>query len=137
MTITNLSEIKLRIKDINADIPKLVSQAVRKITLDIDRNLTLATPVDTGRARANWQVTISKPASGVIDFDGGGDNNANKSAASAYSTNQTITALSAKMPEYPIVYITNNLDYIQRLNNGTSEQAPANFVETSIQAVKL
>ena len=35
---------------------------VSKVTLDVDRNLKLATPVDTGEARSGWTATTpTKP----------------------------------------------------------------------------
>ena len=34
------------------------------------------------------------------------------------------------------VYISNNLPYIQRLNDGYSQQAPENFVESAVQVAE-
>ena len=47
------------------------------------------------------------------------------------------TALVSGVKAGDTVYISNNLEYIQALNEGHSQQAPAGFVEKAVQAVKV
>mgnify|MGYP003651438120 CR=1 FL=1 len=43
--------------ELNAEVNKLA----RATTLNILKGVVLATPRDTGRAKGNWQVSISRP----------------------------------------------------------------------------
>lgn len=44
------------------NLEKMVQDAATKLTLDVDRNLKLVTPVDTGEARGGWTATTpTKP----------------------------------------------------------------------------
>jgi hypothetical protein len=105
---------------------QLVSQYVRRFTLGFLRRVVLASPVDTGRFRGNWQVDIGsmegpKGETGREDRSGG----------------QTIASGLAEIAGHrafePVV-IVNNVPYAARLNDGWSRQAPAGFVEAAIDA---
>ncbi len=52
-------------------------------------------------------------------------------ASAAETINQARAVLATKKPGQKI-YITNNLPYIRRLNDGYSKQAPAGFVERAV-----
>ena len=98
-------------------------QAIKKIALDVDKSVVLATPVDTGRARANWQASINSPIDTV-------------SSDSDSSGGKTISQAQAAIATYrsgDTIHITNNLPYIKRLNEGWSKQAPAGFVDKAVQ----
>ncbi len=104
----------------SADISKFAKKTglnadkvVKKVVLDLTRSVVKRTPVDTGRARAAWQVGKSLPSklpssSGPTDKTG---QMANRSAR--------VEAASIKAGD--IVYIANNVDYIIPLEYGSSE----------------
>lgn len=96
---------------------------VRRCALATDAAVVIATPVDTGRARSNWQVELGQPASGVLE-------STDKSGQGAISQGKEAIA---KYKSGTSVNITNNLPYIERLNDGWSAQAPAGFVEKAVQ----
>lgn len=99
---------------------------IRKISLEALRRVVLKTPVDTGRARANWQLTTGSPAEGVIDAkDKQGAKTLRKGANEV-----------AKIKGTPVVYITNNVDYIEVLEQGSSSQAPQGMVAVTISELK-
>lgn len=106
-------------KRVEAAPPKVVKQA----SLQILTNITLATPVDTGRARSNWIVSINRPSQLIRPeiLTAGASVNAGAS--------QIKQAVAGKS-----VWIQNNLPYINRLNGGWSQRAPAGFVERAIKA---
>lgn len=116
-------------KDMKAKADRVADNAdrlVRRCALAIDAAVVLATPVDTGRARANWQVEIGAVPTGVVEPT-------DKSGASAINkAKDTIASYNGNAADKS-VYITNNLPYIERLNDGWSAQAPAGFVETAVQ----
>jgi hypothetical protein len=106
---------------------------VRRVALAVDSTVVLATPVDTGRARSNWQAELNAPADGVIDAyaDGKG---ASTAGANATAAMQQAAAVIATHKSGDSIHLTNNLPYIGRLNDGWSAQAPAGFVEQAVHA---
>jgi hypothetical protein len=116
---------------IKADLDKAYQKKVVEVAEDKMRQAGLIlfgeivnnTPVDTGRARGNWNIEINAVDDSITDEIDPNGNNANIKALSAiqrYKLNDYIT-------------ISNHLPYIERLNNGYSSQAPAGMVEPSIQ----
>jgi len=100
---------------------KLTENVVKKTVIDIDRELVLQTPVDTGRAQSNWLPSIGTPRSDTIEI--GGAPSAAETIKS-YKINQT-------------AFIANNLPYIQRLNEGySSQQATPSWVDGIVMANK-
>jgi len=84
------------------------------------------TPVDTGWASANWWLSTGTPAT---DNTGKYDS----SAVTARSAHNGTTDIFAWTPNKGPIYITNNVAYITRLNNGYSKQAPAGYVDNAVQ----
>lgn len=93
MSEINTSEFMAAFDRWVARTEQSAEQAFRALVLDIFRNIQIRTPVDTGRARGNWQV----------EFNG----------------SQEAT-------------IYNNLPYIERLENGWSQQAPTGMVRITL-----
>ena len=106
----------------DCDIPALAKQLQvdadlikRKIALDIFARLLAVTPVDTGRARAGWSVDTRHGS--FVPPKG----------AEAYSPQSPVIPKNA-----PVIVIYNNVGYIGALNDGTSTQAPKQFVEIEV-----
>ena len=96
----------------------------RKIALEIYRELIETTPVDTGRAKAGWNMgpmlTNNVPPK---DKSGYG-----------YDVNSNVDPSMAPQGA-DIIYLYNNVEYIGRLNAGSSTQAPREFVQIAIDKV--
>lgn len=107
-------------------LEKNVQKLMRKLALSVDTTVVMSTPVDTGRAAANWQLTFSEPAAGVLPVP----------SAKELSSRENITSASELLRSYAgqEIHIANNLPYIRRLNEGWSDQAPAGFVEACMAA---
>jgi len=120
------SEFKIRIDDIANKLEKNGVELVKKVALAVDQAVVLSTPVDTGRARSNWLVSVDNPEERTVETYG------ESSASKAIS--QGSSEINSFGESNKAIYITNNLPYIQRLNDGYSAQAPAGFVEKSLQA---
>jgi hypothetical protein len=122
-----LGELDGDMKKTGKRVAENADRLVRRCALAVDAAVVLATPVDTGRARSNWQVEVGSPASGTIDsgFDKGGGSaiSQGKDAIESYKGESNKAG----------IFITNNLPYIERLNDGWSAQAPAGFVEKAMQ----
>lgn len=99
----------------------------RKVCLDLTTDIVKGTPVDTGRARANWQGGVNAiPQSTLNGSDKIGDG--------------TIAKASAKIAQSygKVYYLANNLPYIYRLEFvGWSKQAPTGWVRAAVDRVKL
>jgi hypothetical protein len=111
-----------------------LDEIARRVAFDLFRNVILETPVDKGGARANWQPSIGSPATGTIDAT-------DKSGA---ATIAKVQAKIASMDAGDIIYLTNNLPYIVKLEeggypdgplivNGFSRKAPAGMVAVTVQ----
>lgn len=98
--------------------------SMRKIAIEVFRRIILGTPVRSGRARGNWQASISSPKLTSIDA-------LDKTGQVTISRMRSEVASWNPEDELP-AFITNNLPYIKRLNEGWSKQAPANFIEQVI-----
>lgn len=95
-----------------------VDRLVRAVALDVTKAIVLRTPVDTGRARGNWQVTLGTPSS---------ETGTKLDPAGAMAQAKALTALAGYTPGAS-VFIVNNLPYIVRLEYGSSAQAPGGMV---------
>lgn len=113
-----INRIGLRVAD-NAD------RMVRRVAIAVDAAVVLATPVDTGRARANWQAGIGAAPAGVLPAPASPAGGAQRSIDETRATADMYRGQGA-------IHITNNLAYIGKLNEGTSAQAPAGFVEEAV-----
>ena len=118
----DLANFSNRISRVGDDVEDGTDRVVRQAAVAVNQTVTLATPVDTGRARANWQVGIGAP---VLEATEDTDKNGN----ATINRNNGKIALRQKRQT---VYISNNVPYIGRLNAGSSAQAPAGFVEEAV-----
>lgn len=99
-------------------LTRTVEMAVKALTLEIDARLRRATPVDTGHARANWVPSIGAPHTGEVQGNGAHESGVARIVA-------------FKLGDGP-TFISNNVPYLGRLNDGHSKQAPSGFIERAI-----
>ncbi len=98
------------------------NKTVVKAALLINQAVVSGTPVDTGQARGGWLVGINSAPSEVseeLDPSGGATISRNESKIRRVRGDQT-------------VHIVNNVGHIGFLNDGSSSQAPAGFVEAAV-----
>lgn len=101
-------------------IRRHLEDACKALVLEIDKELLRVTPVDTGHARANWIPSVGTPH---LEEVGGTSSATHDSGVSA--------VLSFKLGG-GVLYISNVVPYIMRLNYGHSTQAPRLFIEASV-----
>ncbi len=109
----NLGALNARLKEIGKDLtPTMVSRVQRKIVLDVLGGVIKRTPVDTGRARGGWQVSVGTPSSSPTQPEQGavGD-----PAGKAFSQG---AAKASTIPPFSIAYINNNVAYVGVLDQG-------------------
>ena len=108
----SMAEIVLRVNS-------QVDAQIRAVTIGLFSSVIKMTPVDTGRAKGNWQCTITNPATEVINRNGEG---------------AALGEVLSVVPQHAgnKVFLSNNLPYIERLEYGYSNQAPSGMVRISI-----
>lgn len=123
-------EIEYCIRNRSADLLKMAA-------IEFFRQAIIATPVDTGRARMGWNATINEPSNEVPAPAPEGHKGKSKGGSEYYpmpkitaSLVQGVVKISDK------IFITNRVPYIGKLNAGSSEQAPARFVERAAERVQ-
>ena len=105
-----------------------VEKRVRKAALAADQVAVLATPVDTGRARANWRVGIGTNPAG---YD---DEATDKSGSSTIAEGQGV--IERWKSGQGSIFISNNVPYIIPLDEGSSAQAPSGMSAAAVQAAR-
>lgn len=99
-------------------------QLMKMASIEFFRQVIIATPVDTGRARFGWYITVNTPSEEVPPMGQYSIPN-----VESHSKVGTFTVKDR-------LFITNNVPYITKLNAGSSKQAPAKFVEKAAERVQ-
>lgn len=103
-----------------------VALVMRMATVEFYRQVIISTPVDTGRARHGWNISVGAPSNTVPPEGKYSLPNINE-----HGLETTVTVTPDK-----VIYITNRVPYIEDLNKGSSQQAPARFVELAAGRVQ-
>lgn len=113
-------------------LPEQVVTLHRFVSLDLLRRVVLKSPVDSGRYRGAWSVSLTVPDAQPLSA----------SAADRVSPigpeqiiSNAITELQALQP-YSIIWLSNRMPYALRIENGWSGQAPAGVLAVSIAEVE-
>lgn len=125
---SNIGEFNIALdRFLGRQIPEVAVAAHKKLSLDALTGVVRKSPVDTGRFRGNWHLSLlptAAPTNTVDRLPRGSD-------PSGDSVVRGLSALSA-LPPYSITYLANNLPYAQRLENGWSDQAPQGMVALTV-----
>lgn len=106
----------MNLKDIQKFVDKKYKPGYEKVVraglIATSSAIIKATPVDTGRARANWFPSIGTIKHGT----------------------STLTEVITTIEDAPgkVFYLTNNLPYIKPLEFGSSKQAPQGMVRVAV-----
>tara|TARA_B100001250_G_C19678722_1_gene734865 strand:+ start:421 stop:822 length:402 start_codon:yes stop_codon:yes gene_type:complete len=122
----NAKTFNISLDDFEGETLEAVHKKKRLIGLKVLRGVVLKTPVDTGRARANWQLSINVPKTDVV--------NSKQKAGTKAITDGNRKLKLMKLGED--VYITNNLPYIGVLERGHSKQAPRGMVALTLAEIE-
>lgn len=144
---SNLPQFIAGLNNFEVQVRGETGKTVRQLALVIDRELVRRTPVGNpelwaanagkkrgdrgfvgrdytgGRARANWLPSLEVPSDEVVDQP-------DPTGAGAIAKMAQVTS---KFRLGQRIIVSNNLNYIQRLNEGHSRQAPPQYVQAAIQ----
>jgi len=131
--MSDLKRFGKRIDKLSNEMIIKIEKVQRAVALVVVSDLILNTPVDEGRARSNWQASLGKPEKGKVDaFNEGKKLGIGEISNATAAIDEANRIIAGHLPSQDI-YITNNLKYIGLLNDGSSEQQPALFVERAIK----
>lgn len=100
-----------------------ITSAMKIGIVEALRQVTISTPVDTGRARWGWFLSVKVPSTETPP----------EGKYGVPKINERMQAINENFTVSDTLYLTNNVPYVPDLNNGTSKQAPARFVERSAE----
>lgn len=138
MPVVRLRRLERALRKVERkDLPRVVKQARDRIAMEVLSGVVLMTPVDTGRARANWLtgegVPVTIPTESV-----------DKAGGSTISDGEAVISGAAPFSK---IWLTNNLPYIgvlehggypgdgPKTSGGYSIQAPQGMVAVTIARV--
>ncbi|MBJ2345577.1 MULTISPECIES: HK97 gp10 family phage protein [Pseudomonas] len=108
----------LQLAEFAKQAQEAVDASLREIIIEIGNSLIRMSPVDTGRFRGNWQMSIDAPPEGTL--------------GALDPTGATATARIAEGSIFfragTTAFIVNNLPYAIPLEYGHSDQAPGGMV---------
>jgi hypothetical protein len=114
----------IRVGDIGDYCNQQMEKLLRAAVLETDSLLKQASPVDTGRFRASWQVGENAAPGGIAP-------------PGNYGTTPPLTRIGYGQERMGNVYsVHNNLPYAEPLANGSSKQAPAGWVQGAAKDVQ-
>lgn len=137
-----LSNLANRIDNLAASIPAKTNEAKQEAASVILLDLSQVTPVDVGDAVSNWQASLDAPVESPIPAFAASPKGRMRNRVWTHTVPPEVTReanaplvqaageaiIRSSQPGQPI-FLTNTLNYIEELNQGSSQQAPAGFVD--------
>ena len=106
------------------------NQFMRGVGLEMHSRLVLRTPVDEGRARANWNASVGSE-DGSEDPSATSANVGAKSGVARGVIRETDFFRGGKL------FLTNGVPYIKKLEEGSSKQAPQGMIAVTVAELRL
>ena len=111
-------DLELLGRVITEEVTQTSELEYKAFAFDVFGEVLRKTPVDTGRARANWHIETKAPNYSLED-----------------TTTPKIPA-DLVVTDYPLIYISNGLEYVEALEDGRSKQAPNGITQPALAAVR-
>lgn len=129
--MATLSDLASKMRSMAAAVPIEANKLKQEIATTIAVDLVSATPVDTSKAVSNWQGSVGSPITAVRAPYASGQKGSTRSESGAAALEQMRKAIGEATPGVSI-FLSNNVPYIGRLNDGHSAQIPAGFIERAV-----
>jgi hypothetical protein len=114
----------IRVGDIGDYVNQQMEKLLRSAVLETDSLVKQASPVDTGRFRASWQVGENAAPGGIAP-------------PGSYSAAAPLSRIGYQQEKVGNIYsVHNNLPYAEPLANGSSKQAPGGWVQGAAKDVQ-
>ena len=138
--MSNVEEFLREVHQFSREIvPEKFVEFHKKVVLDALSKLVRKTPVDTGRARLNWNVGIGAPDDSVREDTAPGKTapvaEGQMGEAGLEVFKRGLVAMSDLGP-FQVVYVSNNVIYIEFLEQGRSTQAPNGMLSLTMTELR-
>lgn len=131
--MAGLDDLARRLDRIAMRVEGNVERAVKDCAQVVLRSVVEATPVDTGTARSNWTPEMDRAFEGLFKARVPGTKGSTADANAVATIEAGVPVIEAfNIRENREIHITNNAGHIQALNDGHSQQAPADFVRIAV-----
>jgi hypothetical protein len=130
--MAGLLELERLCTALPGQIDVAVNDLARRVVRVIDVDLVEHTPVDVTTAVSNWQPGINSAPDFELPAISPGSGGSTAPASRAEAIAHVERALADKKPGEAF-FLTNVTPYIGDLNDGTSKQEPAGFVERAVR----
>lgn len=133
MAVKSLSQFADDMGRIGDTLPESANTIKKLLASAVLETEVRTTPVDTSQAKSRWQCGLNAAPDAVYGpfFPGSHGSTAGPSEAAAINTGRLV--IQRARPG-DVVFVSNNVPYINRLNDGYSKQAPANFIQQGVSA---
>lgn len=109
----------------------------KRIVFDVFSRVIMKTPVDTGRLRANWVVSVGDvPKKAVNESKMDPSGVTPDGSGSSATKSEVLGELGKQKLAGTVVWLTNSLPYAYPIEYGHSRQAPQGMVRLSVAEVK-
>ncbi len=122
--MANLKQFLLDLDGFKKTVGDKVVLLQKRVALDLYARIIRRTPVDTGRARASWNLSIQQQDRSVRP-------------EGQYSTPHVPLDTPFPVQLGQTIWISNNLPYIGELEHGHSKQAPTGMVAISVEEARV
>lgn len=127
-----MKTLNSQLKRFDKDVKKRITRFKINFAKTILFHLVDRTPVDTSKALSNWIVGLGKQKNRTIKAHKFGASGSTQSISAGVTMSLGFAIIQrAKVGE--IVYITNNVDYIELLNIGYSTQAERHYIQHCVE----
>ncbi len=129
-TTKKLYDTSQSIKRLAQKLPaEISSKMVREMSIAATTEVVRDTPRDTAQAKNNWITKLNAPSDEkIIKEDGEYPQNGQIAIETLVNVSQMFNAKTDVS-----IYVANNLPYINRLNNGYSDQSSPNFIQRAVE----
>jgi hypothetical protein len=121
---------------IDEDVPESIGKFARLVAIAGLQKVILKSPVDTGRFRGGWLVTIaSRTDAAPTKVEGVKSGKRGKSGRGAAAGSDAINAglgVIAGARPFEAIVIQNNVEYGEALEDGSSDQAPRGMLSITL-----
>lgn len=130
----NLAAFNKQLADFQKKVEEAALEKFKDAITTVADEVATRTPIDTSRAKSNWQASVGSPATSEVPFAAGSRGSTESQALATVRASAEQAAAQAKLGDK--AFVTNRVPYIRQLNAGSSAQAAPNFVEHSVDVAK-
>ena len=129
-----LKDLARKMKNLKKDVPEQAVYVVQGVVAKLSYSLIHTTPVDTSQALSNWRVGLNLAPLGNVKAHREGQYGSTRSVSQSIAYTLALQSIQ-RYRSGKILYIVNNLDYIEALEQGKSYQRK-HFVKTSLEEAR-